>query len=201
MAVENPLTEGDESTATSRPRTRAPKLDKPELVVKEAGEGKVEVRNPLERFMMPSFPTEEAFAEATASKQAAKIAHQAAGSKNAAKLIARAKEFVGTPYKWGGTSPLGFDCSGFTQFLYRELGINLPRVSYQQGNSGTRVAIKDLKPGDMVFWDTSSRNNGADHVAIYIGNGQVIHAPKPGDRVKISNLWNTGRAWGVAMNL
>lgn len=166
--------------------------------VKEAGAGAIAAEDPFRNYL-PRFDTPEAYEEAFPNKGAAKASAKASGQ--AAKLIDRAKKFVGTPYKWGGSGPLGFDCSGFTQYLYRELGIELPRVSYQQGNYGKRVGIDQLRPGDLVFWDNSARNNGADHVAIYIGDGMVIHAPKPGDRVKISKLWDTKRAWGVAMNL
>jgi len=114
-------------------------------------------------------------------------------------LLSEARKFLGTPYVWGGTSPLGFDCSGFTQYVYRQFGIDLPRVSYQQAGAGKRIGMDQAKPGDLVFWDTSSRNNGADHVAIYLGNGQVIHAPKPGDSIKISKVW--GNPWAAQMNL
>jgi cell wall-associated NlpC family hydrolase len=119
----------------------------------------------------------------------------------AAEAIAFAKQFLGTPYKWGGSGPLGFDCSGLMQYVYRKVGVDLPRVSAQQAQAGQRIALDQLKPGDMVGWDNSSRNNGADHIGMYIGNGQVLHAPRPGDRVKISSLWDTERAWGVRMNL
>lgn len=110
------------------------------------------------------------------------------GNKGVNGIADFAKKFLGTPYKWGGTSPSGFDCSGFTQYVMRQFGINLPRVSYQQGNGGKAVGKGDLRVGDLVFWDNSSRNRGADHVGIYIGGGKYIHAPQPGERVKISNL-------------
>lgn len=110
------------------------------------------------------------------------------GGKGVSGLVDFAKRFLGTPYKWGGTSPIGFDCSGFTQYVMKQFGINLPRVSYQQGSGGKAVGGKDLRPGDLVFWDNSSRNRGADHVGIYIGGGKYIHAPQPGSSVKISNL-------------
>lgn len=110
------------------------------------------------------------------------------GGKGVSGLVNFAKKFLGTPYVWGGTSPSGFDCSGFTQYVMKEFGINLPRVSYQQGQGGKAVGNGDLRPGDLVFWDNSSRNAGADHVGIYIGNGQYIHAPQPGSSVKISSL-------------
>jgi cell wall-associated NlpC family hydrolase len=110
------------------------------------------------------------------------------GGKGNSSLVDFAKRFLGTPYKWGGTSPSGFDCSGFTQYVFKQFGINLPRISYQQGNGGKAVAKGDLRPGDLVFWDNSSRNVGADHLGIYIGGGKYIHSPQPGSRVKISNL-------------
>jgi cell wall-associated NlpC family hydrolase len=100
-----------------------------------------------------------------------------------------AKKFVGTPYVWGGSSPLGFDCSGFTQFVFRQFGVNLPRMSNQQGFGGSAVNYADAKPGDLIFWDNSTRNNGADHVGIYLGNGMLISAPKPGDHVKIQAVY------------
>lgn len=118
-------------------------------------------------------------------------------SGRAAEIIAEAKRWLGTPYKWGGTGPLGVDCSGFTQAVYKKFGVNLPRISYQQSSSGARRSIAEAQPGDLVFWDSSSRNPGADHVAIYLGNGQVIHAPKPGDKVKISQIW--GNPWAASM--
>lgn len=109
-------------------------------------------------------------------------------------LVKEAMRYIGTPYVWGGTSPLGFDCSGFTSYVYKNvLGITLPRVSYQQGNGGQGVAREQMAPGDLVFWDNSSRNNGADHVGIYIGNGKFVSAPEPGQSVKVSNLY--GNYW------
>lgn len=108
-------------------------------------------------------------------------------------IVDFAKKFVGTPYVWGGESPTGFDCSGFTRYVMREFGIELPRISYQQGQGGQAVSNSDMKPGDLVFWDNSTRNNGADHVGIYIGDGMFISAPQAGESVKISQLY--GNYW------
>ena len=163
--------------------------------VKQAGEGAVTATNPFESWKLPEL-TEEEFGAA------ANAAPGAPGGKSRAKeLLDFGKKFVGTPYKWGGTGPLGFDCSGFVQYVYRKFGVELPRVSYQQAKYGKRVGLNELRPGDLVAWDTSARNNGADHIALYLGDGLVIHAQKPGDRVNISKLWDTGRAWGVSMGL
>lgn len=160
------------------------------LKVKQAGEGAQTATNPLEgleTYASWSVPDQETYTSLGAST----------GSSN--ELLAFAKKFVGTPYVWGGTSPSGFDCSGFTQYVYRQFGIDVPRVSYQQASSGPRISIADAKAGDLVAWDNSSRNDGADHVGIYLGNGYVIHAPKPGDAVKISKIW--GNPWAVSMNV
>jgi cell wall-associated NlpC family hydrolase len=73
------------------------------------------------------------------------------------------------------------------------MGITLPRVSYQQGNGGQAVARDKMRPGDLVFWDINDRNNGADHVAIYIGGGKVVEALKPGTSVKVASL--RGNYW------
>ncbi|MFC3882401.1 NlpC/P60 family protein [Bacillus songklensis] len=97
------------------------------------------------------------------------------------KVIATAKQYLGVPYVWGGTTPSGFDCSGFTQNVFRSVGINLPRASRDQQNVGTRISLNEVQPGDLVF-----RGNPAYHVGIYIGGGQYMHAPQTGDVVKIS---------------
>jgi len=113
-------------------------------------------------------------------------------------LVRLAKSFVGTPYVWGGTDPRnGFDCSGFIQYVYRKMGIELPRVSYQQANAGQRIKLKDLQPGDLVAWDNSSRNNGADHIAIYLGGGLIAESPRPGVPNRIRKMGRMEGAWGV----
>ncbi|WAH38802.1 C40 family peptidase [Alicyclobacillus dauci] len=85
-----------------------------------------------------------------------------------------AEKFNGVPYQWGGTSPSGFDCSGFVQYVYSRFGTNLPRTSYDQFGSGTSVSQSDLQPGDIVFFDTYG--GGASHDGIYVGGGQFINA-------------------------
>ena len=95
-------------------------------------------------------------------------------------VIGIARQYLGTPYRWGGTSPSGFDCSGFTSYVYRQLGVSLPRTSYSQSKAGTRISASDLQPGDLVY--------GPGHVGIYVGGGSFIHAPQPGQSVKISPL-------------
>lgn len=104
-------------------------------------------------------------------------------SASAGSIISYAKQFLGVPYLWGGTTPAGFDCSGFTSYVFRNAaGISLPRVSRDQQRVGTAVSLNDVQPGDLVF-----RGMPAYHVGIYIGGGQYIHAPQTGDVVKISS--------------
>lgn len=103
------------------------------------------------------------------------------------KLINTAKQHLGEAYVWGGTRlGVGVDCSGFTQALYRSLGIYIPRTSREQARGGSSVSASNLKPGDLVFYGSSSYIN---HVAMYIGNGKVIHASNRRDGIKISNMY------------
>lgn len=101
-------------------------------------------------------------------------------------MVNYAKQFLGNRYVWGGTSLTnGTDCSGFTMGIYRKFGITLPRVSRSQAQVGTKVSVGDLRPGDLVFYGKGSYIN---HVAMYIGGGQVIHASSPKTGIKISNV-------------
>ncbi|MCM8709644.1 NlpC/P60 family protein [Clostridium sp. SYSU_GA19001] len=101
-------------------------------------------------------------------------------------IVAFAYKFEGTPYRWGGTTPAGFDCSGFTQYVYRAFGVSLPRTAAAQASVGTPVSFDQLQPGDLVFFKRSGRP--IHHVGIYVGNGTYIHSPQSGDVVKISDL-------------
>lgn len=125
----------------------------------------------------------------------------ASGTREA--IVQYAKQFLGTPYVWGGTSPSGFDCSGLVQYVMKKFGVNLPRISYQQAESGQKVPMKDLQAGDLVAWDENARNPGADHIAIYIGNGYVIEAPHTGSNVKIEKVGTKEQSgmWGVHLNI
>ena len=96
-----------------------------------------------------------------------------------------AKQFVGNPYVWGGTSlTKGADCSGFVLSVFAEFGVELPHYSVSQSQKGTAIDVSEVLPGDLIFYSNGSRIN---HVAIYIGNGQVVHASSPKTGIKISN--------------
>jgi cell wall-associated NlpC family hydrolase len=103
-----------------------------------------------------------------------------------AQALSIARQFLGTPYRWGGESPAtGFDCSGLLQYSFKQLGVDIPRVSQDQFRSGAPVPKEALQPGDLVFFQ---RGGDVHHVGMYVGNGQFLHAPHTGDVVKISSL-------------
>ena len=102
-------------------------------------------------------------------------------------LVSYACQFVGNPYVWGGTSlTKGADCSGFVLSVFANYGVSLPHSSVAQSNSGTKISSSEAKPGDLFFYGNGSRIN---HVAIYIGNGQVVHASSPRTGIKISGAY------------
>lgn len=111
----------------------------------------------------------------------------AGGAVTGEQVALKALEMVGLPYVWGGTDPQkGVDCSGLVQSAYASFGIDLPRLSADQARAGTPVASLDqAQPGDLIAWDNSGRNVGADHIAIYLGDGRMIEAPRPGGHVQI----------------
>jgi len=101
----------------------------------------------------------------------------------------KAKSFLGVPYVWGATGPSKFDCSGFTQWVYRDSGINIPRVSRDQARVGEFITYDNLQRGDMVFFDTKKKRTGrVSHVGIYLGNNNFIHASSAGKSVVIYNF-------------
>lgn len=107
----------------------------------------------------------------------------AAPNSRAAAAVAYAYSKLGSPYVWGATGPGAFDCSGLTQAAYRSAGVSLPRTTYSQINAGQRVAQSELQPGDLVFF-----YSGITHVGLYIGNGQMIHAPNPSAPVRVAPI-------------
>ncbi|MYS19402.1 Cell wall-associated hydrolase, NlpC family [Streptomyces sp. DvalAA-14] len=127
--------------------------------------------------------------EAAARAKAAKIAAQektkkvAANSSIADQAIAFARSQLNKPYVWGATGPDSWDCSGLTQAAYKAAGITLPRTTYDQVDVGTRVSEADLQPGDLIFFYSD-----VSHVGLYIGGGNMIHAPHTGTVVKIAPI-------------
>ena len=103
-------------------------------------------------------------------------------------IVAYAEKYLGVPYIHGGSTPDGFDCSGYTQYVMGYFGGSLPRTAASQYGSGTRIDKSQLQAGDLVFFKPSSDSSRISHVGIYVGGGNFIHSPQPGENVKISAL-------------
>ena len=128
-----------------------------------------------------------------ATREEPKSSAEPLGRGDADELISNAMGFIGVAYRFGGTSPTGFDCSGFMQYVFRKaFAVNLPRTSAAQASVGTYVSRSELRPGDMVFFRT--HGSRISHVGMYIGNDRFIHAPRTGKRIEITSLsskyWN-----------
>jgi cell wall-associated NlpC family hydrolase len=108
----------------------------------------------------------------------------AGSSTKAGKVLAFARAQLGKPYVWGAAGPSSYDCSGLTQAAWRAAGVSLPRTTWDQVKVGTRIATDDLRPGDLVFF-----YDDISHVGIYIGDGMMIHAPKPGASVREESIY------------
>ena len=106
-------------------------------------------------------------------------------------IVNYAETFLGTPYVWGGTTPSGFDCSGFCQYVYKQMGYTINRTADAQMSNGVSVDKSQLQPGDLVFFYGTYNTYGASHVGIYIGDGNFIHASSAATGVKISSLNTT----------
>lgn len=106
-------------------------------------------------------------------------------------VVAAARRYLGVPYRWGGTDPrTGLDCSGFVQRVYRDLGIDLPRVSRDQARAGRPVAsLAEARPGDLVAFGSP-----VDHIGIYVGDGKMIVAPRSGEVVRVQEVYRTPTA-------
>jgi peptidoglycan DL-endopeptidase CwlO len=128
------------------------------------------------------------FASMLAGATGAPLVPSAAGGTSGTAVVDAAKKYLGTPYVFGSTDPAkGLDCSGLVQRAYADLGIQIPRNSWQQAKAGQPVAsLADAKPGDILAFDSP-----VDHVGIYLGDNQMIAAPKPGDHVKIQKVYET----------
>ncbi|MGO1774429.1 MAG: C40 family peptidase [Agrococcus casei] len=110
-------------------------------------------------------------------------------SDNAGGIVGIAQQYLGVPYVFGGSTPAGFDCSGFTQYVYAQVGVSLPRIAGAQASVGTPVGIGSVQPGDLLVW--------GGHTAIYVGNDQVIHAPYEGTTVRYESFSGMIAAMGT----
>lgn len=111
-------------------------------------------------------------------------------------LLAVAQRYFGVPYRWGGTTPAGFDCSGYTQYVFAQLGVSLPRTAAAQAASGRRVSAAEARPGDLVAFGSGA---GVYHIGIYVGGGKMYDAPNSGGTVGEHAIWSSS-AWFVRVS-
>ncbi len=121
--------------------------------------------------------------ERTSQGDTAQTAVEAPPSAAGSSVVSVAMRYLGVPYLWGGTTPDGFDCSGFTSYVYAQVGIDLPRTSSEQRYAGTVVSRDQAQPGDLVW--------SPGHIGIYAGGGMQVEAPSPGKTVRYVEIWQT----------
>ena len=109
-----------------------------------------------------------------------------ASDETALKAVAFAREMIGKPYRYGGDTPAGFDCSGLVRYSYGRAGISMPRATPAQRNATTLISVRSLRPGDLLFFDQEGKKSS--HVGIYLGDGRFVHAPSTGGRVRTDSL-------------
>ncbi|MFF4871445.1 NlpC/P60 family protein [Streptomyces sp. NPDC000961] len=137
----------------------------------------------------------EAEDRANRASERVDLGNEASASGRAAAAFAAAKSRVGMPYVWGASGPASFDCSGLTSWAFRQAGVTIPRTSQAQAGVGTRInSLSDLRPGDLILM-----RSDLSHVGFYAGNGQILHAPKPGAQVRYESIARSGMPfmWGV----
>ncbi|MHA5053840.1 C40 family peptidase [Streptomyces sp. SD15] len=133
--------------------------------------------------------TDSSSATTGSSSSSGTSATDASYTAKADKAIAFARAQIGKPYVWGATGPGSYDCSGLTQAAWKAAGVTLPRTTWDQVTAGTTVALSDIKPGDLVFF-----YDDISHVGLYVGNGMMIHAPKPGTYVREESIFYAGES-------
>ncbi|MDB5101748.1 MAG: hypothetical protein JWM80_6169 [Cyanobacteria bacterium RYN_339] len=103
-------------------------------------------------------------------------------------VVRESRQQLGVPYVWGGASRAGFDCSGLVQYVFKREKIQLPRTADRQAAWGSPIDLKHARAGDLLFFHTSGKGREVTHVGVYLGNGQMVHAPKPGSHVKVTSV-------------
>ncbi|WP_017178076.1 C40 family peptidase [Actinomyces timonensis] len=165
----NHESEAAEATAAEAPK---PVVETPAPQAEQAQEARAE---------QGDASTQQAAAQAAPAAQAQPAAAPASASGSS--IVSIAMQYVGTPYVYGGSSPSGFDCSGFVQYVYAQAGISLPRTSGAQAAAGTAVSMSEAQPGDIVYYGY--------HVGIYAGNGMMIDAGNESTGVVYREIWGT----------
>lgn len=152
---------------------------------KETALAEIQVAKDREAQLRQTASIPETAVAAVGNSGNAAINNTPAPSANGNAILETASQYLGTPYLWGGSSPAGFDCSGFTSYVFKQHGISIGRTTYDQIGRGVSVSLSNLQPGDLVFFGSAS---APYHVGIYWGDGQYIHSPQTGDVVRISSL-------------
>lgn len=141
----------------------------------------------------PTTPTKQVRTQPSRSSSALASSFSSTQTSKTSAIIATGKQYIGVKYVYGGTTPSGFDCSGFIQYVFARNGIDLPRVSRDQYQVGSSVSFNNLKPGDLVFFSLA-KNGVVDHVGISVGNGQFINASSS----KGVTIYTLGSYWQSA---
>ena len=120
------------------------------------------------------------------SPEVAEAPRTRASDETALKAVGNAGQMIGKPYRYGGDTPAGFDCSGLVRYSYGRVGISMPRATPAQRSATTLISVRSLRPGDLLFFDQEGKK--ASHVGIYVGDGRFIHAPSTGGHVRTDSL-------------
>ncbi|MEU5313126.1 C40 family peptidase [Streptomyces sp. NPDC021562] len=178
------------SKLTAEEKARLAQLEqrRQEEATRKAAELAKQQAAAAQREAAPS-PADGSSSSPSASSPSSSPSSDSAYATKAAKAIAFARAQIGKPYVWGATGPGSYDCSGLSQAAWKAAGVSLPRTTYDQVNAGTTVSLTDALPGDLVFF-----YGDISHVGVYIGNGMMIHAPKPGAYVREESIYYGGES-------
>jgi cell wall-associated NlpC family hydrolase len=178
-------------TLTQQREEAAGKLEDLEETREELGKKKKEIQDKLAKAqaLLNTLTADERAALAAAEAERANRASQRVDLGGDASA---SQSKIGAPYVWGATGPNSFDCSGLTSWAYAQAGVSIPRTSQSQASAGSRLGRSQLSPGDLVFFYSDLH-----HVGLYAGNGQILHAPKPGAYVRYESINNMPFMFGV----
>ena len=194
-----PSQDAPDAPVAEKPIAQTPVDEPVEAVVVPADATVTLARSAVTSLTPPPPPPPEAHAEQAdaessrdeepASRSSSRETVEAAPSESGGSVLSIAARYVGTPYVYGGTTPSGFDCSGFVQYVYKQLGVSLPRTAAQQSGAGQRVSSSEARPGDIVSF---SDGGGVYHNGIYAGDGMLYDSPRSGKSVSKRAIWTSG---------